>query len=194
MKILVLDNYDSFTYNLVQILKQTTGSVVDVYRNDAIEMEAIDAYDRIVLSPGPGIPSEAGILLPLIHKYADRKRILGVCLGHQAIGEAFGAKLVNLSEVFHGLATPLDILDEKVPVLSGLSQGNLVGRYHSWVVDEAEFPNCLEITAKSREGFIMAIRHRKFDLTGLQFHPESVLTENGVGMIKNWLAFGAYKN
>jgi anthranilate synthase component 2 len=194
MRILVFDNYDSFTYNLVHLVEKITGESVDVYRNDAIELEQVNAYDRIILSPGPGIPSEAGLLQPLIRQYAATKPILGVCLGHQAIGEVFGATLRNLSQVYHGVATPVQILEEKrkaphaVDLFAGLPASVEAGRYHSWVVDTVDFPEEeLEITAADANGFIMALRHRRYNVQGLQFHPESVLTPQGEQMMRNWL-------
>lgn len=192
MKILVFDNYDSFTYNLVHLIEKIMGVQVDVHRNDQITLDDVEVYDKIILSPGPGIPEEAGLLLPLIKRFASIKPILGVCLGHQAIGEAFGAKLINLDKVFHGVATPIHLTSESYPS----SEGNIfqdfplsfeVGRYHSWVVDKKELPDCLEITAEDDNGFIMAMKHRNFDVTGVQFHPESVLTPSGEELMRNWL-------
>ena len=187
MKILVFDNYDSFTYNLVHLVQKIVTDKVDVYRNDEISLEKVAQYDKIILSPGPGIPSEAGMLLPLIKEYASSKSILGVCLGHQAIGEAFGGKLVNLSTVYHGVATPLKILNTKSQILKGLKDDMNVGRYHSWVISEEGFPDELEITAKDHNGYIMALQHKNYDVQGVQFHPESVLTPDGETILKNWL-------
>lgn len=186
MKILVLDNYDSFTYNLVNYLEMVDHTDVDVFRNDAIALEKIASYDKILLSPGPGLPSESGILLPLIKAYAATKSILGICLGHQAIGEVFGGKLVNLATVYHGVATEMKILKEDV-LFGGIPNNFKAGRYHSWVVDRNNFPEELEITAEDENGYVMALRHKKFDLVGVQFHPESILTEHGVLMIRNWV-------
>ena len=186
MKILLLDNYDSFTYNLLHVVKELGADDVDVFRNDKIALEEVDSYDKIILSPGPGIPEEAGLLLPIIRKYATTKSMLGVCLGHQAIGEAFGAKLENLKEVYHGVQTPITILKEDV-LFNGLESGMQVGRYHSWIVSKEGFPDCLEITAESNEGQIMALRHKNYDVKGIQFHPESVLTPQGIQIIKNFL-------
>jgi anthranilate synthase component II len=190
-KILVFDNYDSFTYNLVHLVEKITHVRVHVHRNDRISLEEINQYDKVILSPGPGIPSEAGLLLPLIKTYAPTKSILGVCLGHQAIGEAFGATLVNLSTVFHGVATDIEI-DEKMPraenaVLKGLPGRISVGRYHSWVVSDTDFPEDLEITARDEFNYIMALQHKKYDVQGVQFHPESVLTPEGEKIMRNWL-------
>ncbi|MET0299644.1 MAG: aminodeoxychorismate/anthranilate synthase component II [Flavitalea sp.] len=187
-KILVFDNYDSFTYNLVHLVEKITGTRVDVHRNDQIPMEDITKYDKIILSPGPGIPEEAGLLLPVIKEYASKKSILGVCLGHQAIGQAFGGTLTNLSTVYHGVATPIE-LDSKVKskLFEGMNNSFEVGRYHSWVVSPDGFPEELEITAHDDKGFIMALQHKKFDVQGVQFHPESVLTPDGEKIIKNWL-------
>ncbi|TMI61644.1 MAG: aminodeoxychorismate/anthranilate synthase component II [Bacteroidetes bacterium] len=191
MKILVFDNYDSFTYNLVHLVEKITHTKVDVYRNDKIAMEKVNEYDKIILSPGPGIPEEAGLLLPLIKEYASRKSILGVCLGHQAIGQAFGGKLENLSSVFHGVATKIDVGSQesgvRSPLFEGLPDELEVGRYHSWVVSEENFPNELEITARDESGMIMGLQHKKFDVQGVQFHPESVLTPMGESILRNWL-------
>ena len=186
MKVLLFDNYDSFTYNLLHIVKEL-GAEVEVYRNDKIDLEEIDRFDKILLSPGPGIPEEAGILLPLIKRYAPTKSILGVCLGEQAIGEAFGATLINLTQVHHGISS--NILGIKAdPLFEGLGDCFQAGRYHSWVVSKENFPDCLEITAEDAiEGQIMAIRHREYDVRGIQFHPESVLTPKGKIIIENWL-------
>ena len=191
MKILVFDNYDSFTYNLVHLVEKITHTKVDVFRNDELPMEKAKEYDKIILSPGPGIPSEAGMLLPLIKEYSASKSILGVCLGHQAIGEAFGGTLTNLSTVYHGVATPVVVKSEKLgarsPLFDGLPDTIEVGRYHSWVINENNFPADLEITARDANGFIMGLQHIKFDIQGVQFHPESVLTPDGETMIRNWL-------
>lgn len=192
VKILVFDNYDSFTYNLVHLVEKILHQRVDVCRNDQIALDNVAAYDKIILSPGPGIPEEAGLLLPLIKEYATVKSILGVCLGHQAIGQAFGGKLVNLSTVYHGVATPIQQVSGLVPgnfpsLLDGLAPELEVGRYHSWVVAEEDFPAELEITARDSNGYIMALRHRKYDVQGVQFHPESVLTPQGEKMLRNWL-------
>lgn len=184
--ILVFDNYDSFTYNIVHALRQL-GINPDVARNDKIALEAIDRYDKIVLSPGPGIPAEAGLLMPLLKRYASTKSILGVCLGHQAIGQHFGANLHNLSKVYHGLKTPINITVDDEYLFDGLPKRIDVGRYHSWVVDSEKFPSELEITAVDDNGHIMAIRHRKYDIHGVQFHPESILTPDGTKIIENWL-------
>ncbi|HVG13023.1 MAG TPA: aminodeoxychorismate/anthranilate synthase component II [Flavisolibacter sp.] len=187
MRILVFDNYDSFTYNLVHLVHKVHHATVEVYRNDQLPLEKVKAFDKIILSPGPGIPSEAGLLLPLIREYASTKSILGVCLGHQAIGEVFGGTLVNLSTVYHGVATPIDIVKEDAPLLQGLQNGVEVGRYHSWVVSTEGFPEELEITAMDRNGYIMALQHKKYDVQGVQFHPESVLTPDGEKIFRNWL-------
>lgn len=207
MKILVFDNYDSFTYNLVHLVQKITGIKVEVFRNDEIPMERVADFDKIILSPGPGVPKEAGLLVPLIKEYASAKPMLGVCLGHQAIGEAFGANLINLSTVYHGVATPISLTsDEKKMgkegkikssfnirhsssyLFEGLPEEIEVGRYHSWVIaDDDQFPNELEITARDANGYIMALQHKKWDVQGVQFHPESVLTPEGEAIIKNWL-------
>ncbi len=190
-RILVFDNYDSFTYNLVHLVEKITHLKVDVYRNDQIALGKVKDYDKIILSPGPGIPDEAGLLLPLIKEYAATKSILGVCLGHQAIGQAFGGTLTNLSSVFHGVATPVKIQNPKSKkqngVLNNLTATIEVGRYHSWVVSKENFPAELEITAEDENGYIMALQHKTFDVQGVQFHPESVLTPSGEQIMRNWL-------
>lgn len=190
-RILVFDNYDSFTYNLVHLVEKITHKKVDVYRNDQIMLEKVKEYDKIILSPGPGIPVEAGLLLPLIKEYAATKSILGVCLGHQAIGEAFGGELINLSTVYHGVATPIKILESKNKkpnaALDNLPGMIEVGRYHSWIVSDENFPEELEVTARDDNGYIMALQHKRFDVQGVQFHPESVLTPEGETILRNWL-------
>lgn len=187
MKILIFDNYDSFTYNLVHLVKELGYTDVDVFRNDKIALEDIAKYDKIILSPGPGIPSEAGLLLPLIKEYADKKPILGVCLGHQAIGEAFGARLTNLEDVYHGVATQIKVTQPDY-IFSDLGNELEVGRYHSWIVNNQELPDCIEITAIDNNGQIMALKHKMYDVHGVQFHPESVLTPVGNIIVKNFLA------
>jgi anthranilate synthase component II len=184
-KILLIDNYDSFTYNLVHLIK-SLGYEVDVYRNDAITIEMAKAYDKIVLSPGPGIPSEAGLLLEVVKYLAPTKSILGVCLGHQAIGEVFGAKLINLKEVHHGIASRIDVTCDDL-LFNGLGSSFEAGRYHSWAVSPTGFPDELEVTALDDSGEIMALRHKKYDVRGVQFHPESVLTPLGGQIMGNWL-------
>lgn len=186
-KILVFDNYDSFTYNLVQLIERILETKVDVVKNDEISLEEIDKYDKIVLSPGPGIPEEAGILLELIKKYAPTKSILGVCLGQQAIAEAFGGSLINLSEIFHGVATSAELIKPGTKIFKNLSSGLEVGRYHSWVVNREGFPEELEITAVDKDGMIMALQHKTYDVHGVQFHPESILTPEGETIIRNFL-------
>lgn len=186
MKVVIVDNYDSFTYNLAHLVKEL-GAEVTVYRNDQFQLEDLEEFDKIILSPGPGIPSEAGLLLDVIRHYAGKKPMLGVCLGHQAIGEVFGGRLENLSEVFHGVATDGTQYGND-PIFAGLPQRITMGRYHSWVVSRDGFPACLEITAESDEGQVMALRHKEYDIHGIQFHPESVLTKDGKTMVGNWLA------
>ncbi len=231
MKIVIIDNYDSFTYNLSHLVKEL-GAEVTVLRNDQFALADLKPFDKIILSPGPGIPSEAGLLCDVIRTYAGQKPILGVCLGHQAIGEVFGARLENLSEVFHGVATPCSVCTSPLanaspkgeadvsasgsvctsPLANGSLKGEAdvsasgsvcigtadtlfrglpptitVGRYHSWVVSKNGFPDCLEVTAESDEGQIMALRHRRFDIHGIQFHPESVLTPDGRTILHNFL-------
>ncbi len=189
----MLDNYDSFTYNLVHLAQEILGKEVDVYRNDEISLDQVGSYQKILLSPGPGIPSEAGILLDVIKRYASEKSILGVCLGHQAIGEAFGGRLTNLSSVYHGVSTSVELIEAITPSsysndwFTDLEKSLLVGRYHSWVVDQKNFPKELEITSIDEKEMIMSLRHRKFDVQGVQFHPESVLTTDGRKMLENWL-------
>lgn len=185
MKIVIIDNYDSFTYNLAHLVKEL-GAEVIVYRNDQFQLNQLEPFDKIILSPGPGIPSEAGLLLDVIKAYAGKKPILGVCLGHQAIGEYFGGKLTNLSEVFHGVATEGTQLANDY-IFDSLPRRIVMGRYHSWVVDRENFPDCLEVTVESDEGQIMALRHRHYDIHGIQFHPESVLTPEGRVMVDNFL-------
>ena len=185
MRIVIIDNYDSFTYNLAHLVK-SLGAEVTVLRNDRFALEELEAFDKIILSPGPGIPSEAGQLLDVIRTYAGRRPMLGVCLGHQAIGEVFGATLENLSDVFHGVATEGRQFGVD-PIFRGLPERIVMGRYHSWVVSREGFPDSLEITAVSDEGQIMALRHREFDIHGIQFHPESVLTPDGAALLRNWL-------
>ena len=192
-RILVFDNYDSFTYNLVHLVEKILHQKTEVFRNDEIPLDQVAEFDKIILSPGPGIPDEAGLLLPLIKQYASTKPILGVCLGHQAIGQAFGGKLLNLDTVYHGLATKIFLekgLAESAHQndwYQGLPTEPEVGRYHSWVVDTDGFPPSLEITSKDENGYIMSLRHRTYDVQGVQFHPESILTPSGEQMMRNWL-------
>ena len=181
----IIDNYDSFTYNLVHLIKEL-GVDVTVVRNNQFSLEDLNNYDRIVLSPGPGVPSEAGLLLDVIHRYAGVKPILGVCLGHQAIAEVFGGQLENLSDVFHGIATQ-GIQLVPTPLFTGLPDSFPVGRYHSWVVSKKSFPSSLEIIVESGDGLIMALRHRTYNIYGIQFHPESILTPDGKKILSNWL-------
>lgn len=192
MKILIFDNYDSFTYNLVHLVEKILQQRVEVFRNDQITLEEVKAFDKIILSPGPGVPSEAGLLLPVIREYAPSKSILGVCLGHQAIGEVFGATLENLSTVYHGVATKIKVNDQSLNVQSdlfyGLPEEIDAGRYHSWIVNDKNFPEELEITARDENGYIMAMQHKTFDVQGVQFHPESVLTPYGEKIMRNWLS------
>ncbi|HET6995875.1 MAG TPA: aminodeoxychorismate/anthranilate synthase component II [Chitinophagaceae bacterium] len=204
MKVLVFDNYDSFTYNLVHLVEKILHEKVDVVRNDQLPLEDVKKYDKIILSPGPGIPEEAGLLLPLIKEYASSKSILGVCLGHQAIGEAFGGKLVNLSTVFHGVATPMTVVNlpagsqgqESVSRLTshlsrdlfaGLPSTFEAGRYHSWIISDENFPAELEVTVRDENNYIMGLQHKKYDVQGVQFHPESVLTPMGEIILRNWV-------
>jgi anthranilate synthase component II len=189
MKVLVLDNYDSFTYNLVQYIQEILGQDVDVFRNDEISLQAVNAYDVIVLSPGPGLPADAGIMPSLLKIYAPDKCILGVCLGHQAIGEAFGASLHNLSRVFHGVATTMHQTGDALGFFQDVPQDFDAGRYHSWVVKKDTLPEELLVTAMDDQGEIMAMRHREYDIFGVQFHPESVMTPHGKQMLRNFLRY-----
>lgn len=186
-KILVIDNYDSFTYNLVYYIEKITGTCPSVFRNDEISLEEVGSYDKILLSPGPGIPVDAGICIDLIKRYASTKSILGICLGHQAIGEAFGGKILNLKSVYHGIATPVLITDVNDPLFINIPTSIIGGRYHSWVVSGDNLPDCFKITCKDENGIIMGISHKLYDVRGLQFHPESVLTEHGMDIMANWI-------
>jgi anthranilate synthase component II len=186
MKILVFDNYDSFTYNLVHAVRKCGFNDIEVHRNDKIKIEDIGKFDKIILSPGPGLPSESGILNQLIEYYASSKSILGVCLGEQAIAEVFGAKLLNMKEVKHGVDSYIKVVANDI-LFNGFPKEFKAGRYHSWVVDEASFPDCLEVIARDETGLIMALRHKVYDLRGVQFHPESVLTPDGERILSNWL-------
>ena len=187
MKIVVIDNYDSFTYNLVHAIKKISGLPVDVIRNDELELSDLEKYDKIVLSPGPGIPEEAGLLLDIIREYAPKKSMLGVCLGHQAIGEAFGGKLINMNKVLHGIATPVTVTENKTHLFDTLPETFDVGRYHSWIVSSEGLPDCFEVTSYDNEGMIMSMQHKQYDVQGVQFHPESVLTPMGETIIENWI-------
>ena len=185
--IVVIDNYDSFTYNLVHAIKKISGQPVDVFRNDEVKLEDLEKYDKIVLSPGPGLPEESGLLLDIIKMYAPKKCMLGVCLGHQAIGEAFGGKLHNMKRVLHGIATPVELTENKSVLFEGLPAHFDVGRYHSWIVKNEELPECFEVTSYDNDGFIMSMKHKEYNVESVQFHPESVLTPLGEKMIENWL-------
>lgn len=184
--ILVFDNYDSFTYNLVHAVKKLSYTDVEVHRNDQISLDEIDRFDKIILSPGPGLPHESGILLDVIRTYAPTKSILGVCLGEQAIAEAFGGSLINLPEVYHGVATEINVINDDILFYDMLTKVS-VGRYHSWVVNPETLPSCLKVTAVDENGMIMALKHKTYNVHGVQFHPESVLTPQGEQMLKNWL-------
>ena len=185
ISVLVIDNYDSFVYNLVHYLEDF-GCDVEVRRNNQLHLEEVEPFDHILLSPGPGIPDEAGLLKELIARYAPTKDILGVCLGQQAIAEVFGGKLRNLDQVFHGIATPIHLKVDDEPLFNNLQDPLVVGRYHSWVVD-APLPDCLEATSVDQAGEIMSLRHRTYRVKGVQFHPESVLTPQGKQILWNWL-------
>lgn len=186
-KILILDNYDSFTYNLVHAVKKITNQEVDVYRNDQIFLDDIEKYDKIILSPGPGIPDEAGILKDLIKRYAPTKKIFGVCLGMQAMAEVFGGSLINLEEVHHGISTPMKVIKKNETIFKDIPEIFEAGRYHSWVANPDDLPECLEITSTDLNGQIMALSHKTFNVKGVQFHPESVLTPLGEKILDNWL-------
>ncbi|MTB50316.1 aminodeoxychorismate/anthranilate synthase component II [Lewinella sp. W8] len=194
MKVLILDNYDSFTYNLVQYVEEELGHSIDVFRNDEIDLDRVGEYDLIILSPGPGVPSEAGIMPALIKQYAREKVIFGVCLGHQAIGEAFGASLINLDQVHHGIETEMQRTDGDDPIFSEVPDHFNAGRYHSWVIDPATMPEELLVTATGEFGGIMALRHREYPVFGVQFHPESIMTEHGRLMIRNLLNFARQRS
>lgn len=189
MKTLVLDNYDSFTFNLVQYIQEILGESVDVFRNDAISLDAVAAYDIIVLSPGPGIPEQAGIMPALIQRYASTKIIFGVCLGHQAIGEAFGGKILNLDQVFHGVSTQMKVIEAEAPLFKDIPTSFEGGRYHSWVVERPSLPASLIITAEDEFGQIMAFRHKTYNVRGVQFHPESIMTTQGKAIISNFYRY-----
>ena len=188
MRTLVLDNYDSFTYNLVQYIQEILGRKIDVIRNDQMTLDQVDAYDVIVLSPGPGIPADAGIMPELIKRYAPTKSILGVCLGHQAIGEAFGGSIENLENVFHGIATEITVTDDEEKLFDGLPKEITVGRYHSWIVKQDGLPDCFHVTAVAENNIIMAISHKYYHVKGMQFHPESIMTKDGKQMLRNFFA------
>jgi anthranilate synthase component 2 len=187
MKIMVLDNYDSFTYNLVHILNNLNRGRVDVYRNNEVTIETIEKYDKIVVSPGPGVPDQAGITKRMIAQMASKKSILGVCLGCQAIAEVFGGRLINLDRVYHGVATEIFVSDPEENIFRGINSVFTAGRYHSWAVDENNLPEGLRITARDEKGMIMALSHVTHDIKGVQFHPESVLTDCGKQILHNWL-------
>jgi anthranilate synthase component II len=186
-RILVIDNYDSFTYNLVQYIERITGKSPSVFRNDEISLKDVEGFEKILLSPGPGVPVDAGICIDLIKQYAPTKSILGICLGHQAIGEAFGGKILNLSHVYHGVATPVLITELNDPLFANIPSTIPGGRYHSWVVSGDDLPDCFRVTCKDEDGIIMGITHKIYDVRGLQFHPESVLTGYGPDIIANWI-------
>ena len=186
MKLLVLDNYDSFTYNLVHLIQKLSTIPFDVIRNNEIGLDEIKSYSKIVLSPGPGLPKDAGIMPELIKTYAETKSIFGVCLGLQAIGEAFGCQLKNMDTVFHGISTPIQVIGNDI-IFDHCPQKFLAGRYHSWVIDQANLPAELAVTAIDENNTIMALKHKKYDVRGVQFHPESILSENGEIILKNWL-------
>jgi anthranilate synthase component 2 len=186
-KILILDNYDSFTYNLVHLVEKVGNSILEVFRNDKISLEDAGMYDKILLSPGPGLPLEAGIMPQIVEKYSPTKSILGVCLGHQCIGEVFGGKLYNLPVPVHGKASEITISKPQDYLFSGLPKNLKVARYHSWVVDKNNIPDCIEITATDKDSVVMALSHKTYDVKGVQFHPESIMTEYGQELIANWI-------
>jgi anthranilate synthase component 2 len=187
MKIMVLDNYDSFTYNLVHILKELTSGPVDVHRNNEVSLDKIEQYDKIIISPGPGLPDQAGITKEMIRHFAPTKSILGVCLGCQAIAEVFGGTLINLDLVYHGVETNINVIDQEERIFWEIPATFTAGRYHSWVVNDESFPSHLRITARDDKGMIMALAHVTYDIKGVQFHPESVLTKSGKKILLNWL-------
>ena len=189
-KILILDNYDSFTYNLVQYFEELTGGDIDVYRNDKIKLEDVDRYDTIVFSPGPGLPEDAGLMLDIIQTYKNTKKILGVCLGHQALGLSFGGKLHNLDKVYHGIKEKIHILDSSDPLYKGIGESTEVGKYHSWVITPETLPKELIVTSRDEHGNIMSIRHSELPMWGVQYHPESIMTDDGYKMIRNFINIG----
>ena len=186
-RILLIDNYDSFTYNLVHLMKSVSSLEIHVVRNNKITLQEVNAYSKILISPGPGIPYEAGITQEVVRNYAPTKSILGICLGHQAIAEVFGGKLTNMEKVFHGVATPICLAKERDEIFKGIPDSFLVGRYHSWQADKGTFSAELKITAEDKDGSIMALAHKEYDVKGLQFHPESILTEFGKEIMFNWI-------
>lgn len=187
MKILILDNYDSFTYNLVHMVEEITGEMPDVFRNDEIPLEAIEDYDLIILSPGPGVPDEAGILKEVIATYAGKKPIFGVCLGLQAITEVFGGRIINMDEVYHGVATEMEVIDENAVIFKTLPKLFTAARYHSWIADNKTMPSDLQVTCVDDQGGVMAIQHKKFNISAVQFHPESILTPDGEQMVRAFI-------
>jgi len=187
MKVLIFDNYDSFTYNLVHYVEKILNQKVDVFRNDEITLDEIGKYDKIILSPGPGVPDEAGLLKPLIKRYASSKSIFGVCLGMQAMAEVFGGKLLNINQVYHGVATPILQKTKDNVLFEGLPDTFEAGRYHSWIVDNQYLPSCFEVSSVDENGQLMSIFHKEYDVRAVQFHPESILTPWGEKMIENWL-------
>ncbi|MDG1433928.1 MAG: aminodeoxychorismate/anthranilate synthase component II [Saprospiraceae bacterium] len=189
MKVLMLDNYDSFTYNLVQYLEEIIDNKIDVYRNDQITLKEVGAYDTIILSPGPGVPKDAGILMDVINEYATTKNIFGVCLGMQAIGESFGGGLANLEKVHHGVQTLIIKTEDEEPIFKDVPTAFEAGRYHSWVVEKEKLPDCLQVTAIDKKGIVMAISHKEYNVRGVQFHPESVMTPDGKTMLRNFINY-----
>jgi anthranilate synthase component 2 len=187
MRLLIVDNYDSFTYNLCQSMREAGCGDITVIKNDQVDLLAVADFDKIVFSPGPGIPSEVPIMAAILDRYQQSKSILGVCLGHQAIGCFYGAQLINLSQPFHGISSALTIIDTDELIIRGLPSDSAVGRYHSWVIDEATLPHCLKVTSKSEDGCIMSVAHEQYDIRGVQFHPESYISASGVPLLKNWL-------
>ncbi len=187
MKVFIVDNYDSFTFNLVHIIEDILDQDVVVKRNDCFDLDEIENYTHIVLSPGPGLPSEAGLMPELVKRYGPSKKILGVCLGHQCIGEVYGASLENLSKVVHGKGVETIVTRKEEPIYSGMPERVITGRYHSWVVSSENFPDCLEVTSKDEQGYIMSLRHKEHEVVGVQYHPESVLTPDGRKLLENWL-------
>ena len=185
-QLVIIDNYDSFTFNLVHYF-EGLGCAVTVFRNDQFDLEDLQDFDAIILSPGPGLPKDAGLIMQVLHHYANTKKILGICLGHQAIGEYFGAQLENLAQVVHGQSSEITVLDTNETIYHNLSLPISVGRYHSWAISKQDFPDCLEITAEDQEGCIQSIKHKSLPIYGLQFHPESILTPQGKAILANWI-------
>ncbi len=188
-KIIIIDNYDSFTYNLVHLVEKITNEDVLVMRNDEVDFDALDSCERIILSPGPGLPKDAGLMPEVIRRYAGQKPLLGVCLGHQAVSEFLGARLYNLERVMHGIATPISITERGVVLYRGVPDGIAVGRYHSWAVDESSLPNDVHVTSRDESGCVMSIESKSRQLFGVQYHPESILSQFGEDVLSNFIRY-----